>query len=235
MEGKSKMLKRNLRSDSVQLTRQHNTERLAVVIQEKPRESGFKAFVLLSLALHSVVFISAGLLTAKNKVVHADYLEVSIAPFVQQKASPGKVEETKELRASGEEDVKIKKGEVQTPAAAGKEQAAADGAAVQGTKDAAFLDMLTVWKAEVRLRIRKALKYPKILRELNLEGTVTVDFTVDRAGYPANIIITSSSGVKTLDDTAVRTVSRAAPYPTPLEFGEEKYSVSIPIAFKLTE
>ncbi|MEI7905686.1 MAG: energy transducer TonB [Candidatus Firestonebacteria bacterium] len=160
-------------------------------------------------------------------------MEVSYSPFAKQKPSPGKTEETRELKASKEVDVKINKGEVQSSVTAGKEQAAADGAAVQG--QAAFLDMLTVWKSEVRLRIRKALKYPKLLRELNLEGTVTVDFTVDRAGHPANIIITSSSGVKTLDDTAVRTVSRAAPYPSPLEFGEEKYSVSIPIAFKLTE
>ena len=202
----------------------------------KPPKSGMKAFVLISLAVHLFLLGGTGLITAKKKSgVSGEYLEVNFSYLPKKQAFSAKKEEKYTVNTNSGEGIDVKKTSEEKAASVESEQERASFIEAIGPEQMAFVDPLTVWKAVVRERIRKALRYPKILREMNIEGTATVDFTINKAGTPMNIIISGSSGVKTLDDSAVRTVSRAAPFPSPLDFGEEKYTVSIPIAFKLSD
>ncbi len=76
--------------------------------------------------------------------------------------------------------------------------------------------------AEIRSRIERAKRYPMIARKLGLTGVSYISFRIDGAGRPQSVSLKTSSGQKVLDDEALATIQRAAPYPfygEPLEIG----------------
>lgn len=76
--------------------------------------------------------------------------------------------------------------------------------------------------AEIRARIERAKRYPLLLRKSGVQGVALVGFRIDAQGQPEAVSLKSSSGSPALDEEALATVRRAAPYPVyedPLTLG----------------
>ena len=74
--------------------------------------------------------------------------------------------------------------------------------------------------AEIRARIERAKRYPLLARKSGIEGRSLVRFQIAEDGSPDGVSLKSSSGSRILDDEALATIRRAAPYPSysdPLE------------------
>lgn len=86
----------------------------------------------------------------------------------------------------------------------------------------------------IRRRIEKAKRYPDEARRKGIEGTVVLAFTVGRRGELESVEVISSSGYKWLDEAAIQTINRAAPFP-PLErfSSRESLRIEVAITFKL--
>jgi TonB family protein len=67
--------------------------------------------------------------------------------------------------------------------------------------------------SEIRRRIESAKRYPAQARAMHQEGRVGLRFHIHPNGQIADVQITQSSGVPTLDDAAIQAVSRSAPLP----------------------
>ena len=96
------------------------------------------------------------------------------------------------------------------------------------------IEDLEEFLAIVRKRIEKAKRYPEEARRKGMEGTVVVAFTVGKKGELESVEVVKSSGYKELDEAAVQTIKRAAPFP-PLErfSSRERLKIEVPITFKL--
>ena len=76
--------------------------------------------------------------------------------------------------------------------------------------------------AQIRARIEAAKHYPLMARRRGLEGTTTVSFRIQSDGSIQALTITHSSGTDILDEAAVQTIQRAAPFPSysePIQIG----------------
>lgn len=80
---------------------------------------------------------------------------------------------------------------------------------------------------EIRARLERAKRYPQLAMRQGLEGRVELRFAIDSAGAPRNVAIATSSGVSILDQEALATVRRAAPFPAYPE------AVTVPLVFVL--
>lgn len=78
-------------------------------------------------------------------------------------------------------------------------------------------------------KLRRALRYPA---GTDQRGEAQVRFTVSRSGSVNGIRIVRSSGSPVLDEAAVATVRRAAPFPEiPAAAGRSSWAFTIPLAF----
>ncbi len=76
--------------------------------------------------------------------------------------------------------------------------------------------------SEIRARIERAKRYPLMARRMNIEGVSHVRFAIDASGQPQGLALKASSGSSVLDEEALSTIRRAAPFPAyeePLEIG----------------
>lgn len=84
----------------------------------------------------------------------------------------------------------------------------------------------------VRRKLRRALRYPKKARSRKIRGTTVVRFSVTGSGGIANLRVARSSGSKVLDDAALATVRRAAPFPgIPAEARRKSWVFTVPLEF----
>jgi len=67
--------------------------------------------------------------------------------------------------------------------------------------------------ARIRQKIARAKRYPRQARSEELEGVAGLQFEINPDGSVAYVNLTSSSGHRLLDEEAVATVRRAAPFP----------------------
>lgn len=67
--------------------------------------------------------------------------------------------------------------------------------------------------SEIRAKVEKFKKYPEAARRLHLGGKAVVRFGIDQNGALAFLEVMQSSGSTLLDEAALDTVRRAAPYP----------------------
>ena len=81
--------------------------------------------------------------------------------------------------------------------------------------------------AAIRAALERAKYYPLIAKRRGIEGTATVEFSVDIKGMPENIKIIQGSGSDILDSAALATVTRGAPFPHSIR------TIKVPISFKL--
>jgi periplasmic protein TonB len=88
------------------------------------------------------------------------------------------------------------------------------------------------YPGQVVTRLRRALRYPAAARRDRLTGEVHVSFTVAAGGGVSGISVVRSSGSPVLDQAAIETVQRAAPFPQiPQAAGRSSWPFSVPLAF----
>ncbi len=85
----------------------------------------------------------------------------------------------------------------------------------------------------VRNRIEEKKHYPPFARNLQHEGTVTVNVTIGISGAIISATVIRSSGYASLDRAALEAVRKAGPFPPPTGYGLEQMNVSVPLIFKL--
>ncbi|MCL2029757.1 MAG: energy transducer TonB [Deltaproteobacteria bacterium] len=81
----------------------------------------------------------------------------------------------------------------------------------------------------IKKRIRQHLVYHPQAKRLGIQGTVTVSFIIGADGRARNTAVAKSSGSNMLDDSAIRAVHKASPFPPPP--GEAR--IVVPISFSL--
>ncbi|RVO09368.1 energy transducer TonB, partial [Sinorhizobium meliloti] len=69
------------------------------------------------------------------------------------------------------------------------------------------------YPGKVRRKLTRAIRYPAEARRQGLRGVAHVSFTVTSGGGVARVGITKSAGSPVLDQAALETVRRAAPFP----------------------
>jgi len=83
--------------------------------------------------------------------------------------------------------------------------------------------------AYIRELILKRLDYPTIARKRGWCGQLKVSFIIEENGAVDKIVVLASSGYRLLDNEAVETIRRAAPFPPPPITAE----IVMPITYQL--
>ncbi|MDD2851813.1 MAG: energy transducer TonB [Desulfuromonadaceae bacterium] len=81
----------------------------------------------------------------------------------------------------------------------------------------------------IRERIMKRLDYPPVARRMEWTGRVVLAFVVNRDGGVHSVHVKESSGYAVLDNSAMDTVKRVAPFPKPPVVAE----IVMPVHFRL--
>ena len=81
----------------------------------------------------------------------------------------------------------------------------------------------------IKKRIRQHLVYSPQAKRLGIQGTVTVAFVIGADGQAREATISQTSGHPSLDESALRAVQNASPFPPPPETAR----IVIPISFSL--
>lgn len=77
--------------------------------------------------------------------------------------------------------------------------------------------------------IERAKTYPSMARRRGIEGTVYVSFSIGAEGDAKEIKVVKSSGYKILDETTVKVIKDAAPYP------HIDDRVEVPVIYRLND
>ena len=116
--------------------------------------------------------------------------------------------------------------------AEGAKQARAASSGNTGRSREAGNAVVSNYPGKVFAKLRRSLRYPREARSKRIRGEVHVRFTVSRAGGVGSIGVARSSGSPLLDNAALETVRRAAPFPAiPAEAGRSSWSFTVPLAF----
>jgi protein TonB len=92
---------------------------------------------------------------------------------------------------------------------------------------------VATWRKELLSHIDRYKRWPETDRAYHLEGEVTLEFTLDRAGRIVVSHVLHSSGSAVLDDAAMSTLKRATPLPMPpLHASDEALHLTLPIRFQ---
>ncbi len=86
----------------------------------------------------------------------------------------------------------------------------------------------------IKLNIQKARNYPEKARQERIEGDVWLSFEVLKSGELGNAFLIKSSGYEILDNEAINTLKRAAPFPEiPEYYDMQKINLQVKIIYKL--
>jgi len=92
----------------------------------------------------------------------------------------------------------------------------------------------TTAASEYRGKLYQHLERKKVNPRSREAGTVVVRFTVDTSGQVISREVTASSGSKTLDEAAVASIDKAAPFPPmPGDIASAPMVVSVPFKFSV--
>ena len=95
-------------------------------------------------------------------------------------------------------------------------------------------NLLKAYLANVRLQIERHKEYPFWARRYGIEGKVIVAFSLKRNGQLEGLKIEKSSGYSLLDEAALKTIKRTAPFPAfPSGLNKNMITLQIPIYFHL--
>ncbi len=110
----------------------------------------------------------------------------------------------------------------------GQGQASASVGVSNADIEADYQAMLASWLARHK-------RYPRAARRRNIEGVVTLSFTVNTSGTVTQYEIVGSSGYEMLDKEVANMLKRAQPLPAiPRELGRSSFAVTIPVRFELS-
>ena len=86
----------------------------------------------------------------------------------------------------------------------------------------------------IRQMIEKKKVYPRKAKRRKQQGTVTVSFSVNKAGIVSKLRIVKSSGSKTLDNAALLAIKQVGRFPAiPVGIQKTFLSYTIPISYRL--
>jgi protein TonB len=81
-------------------------------------------------------------------------------------------------------------------------------------------------------QVRKSLEHSKVNPRSQMAGTVLIRFTVGPTGEVLSRVVQKSSGSKLLDDAAMASLDRAAPFPAmPQDLARGPLEVQVPFNF----
>ncbi|MFB2550112.1 energy transducer TonB family protein [Ensifer soli] len=110
--------------------------------------------------------------------------------------------------------------------------AAASGRTGSKRRDAGNA-VVSNYNGKVRSKVNRAFRYPTAARREGHQGTVQVQFTLAASGAILNARVVKSAGSAILDQAAVDTVQRAAPFPRfPDGVGRDRWVFTIPMVYK---
>jgi protein TonB len=90
------------------------------------------------------------------------------------------------------------------------------------------------WLSETIVRRVEELKrYPASARVDRAEGKVVVKAVINEDGSIGEVNVFQSSGYPTLDEAAVETMQRAAPFHLPHPLGQPRMTIKIPMSYRL--
>lgn len=90
------------------------------------------------------------------------------------------------------------------------------------------------WQARLMAHLERHKRYPASARSSRQEGTVHLEFLVDRLGQVLSAKVVRGSGFAALDDEALAMLRRAVPLPQmPPEMPESQALLALPLRFAL--
>jgi protein TonB len=90
------------------------------------------------------------------------------------------------------------------------------------------------WAGRLSLALEKAKRYPTSSRTRREQGTVQVQFTIDRSGKILSSRVLKSSGHSDLDAEALAILQRAQPLPAPpVNMPGNEVALTLPIQFRI--
>lgn len=93
---------------------------------------------------------------------------------------------------------------------------------------------IVTYRKSLHLHLKKHQRYPSEARNKGQQGTVVVEFSIDRSGKMVHRVLKTSSGNPRLDEEALAAIERASPFPLPPdEEPGETLRYSMPIQFKI--
>lgn len=88
--------------------------------------------------------------------------------------------------------------------------------------------------AALAKRINRKKFYPRASRRRGEQGTVLVSFVIEKHGQLRDLRVQTSSGFERLDQAALDTLAKVSPFlPIPDSLGQDRWPISVPIAFRL--
>jgi len=94
-------------------------------------------------------------------------------------------------------------------------------------------EMLVIYDY-IKRKIQENKRYPYQAKKEHIEGVVELQFTIDKNGFLKNVNIIKTSGYKILDDEALATINRSAPYPSISDkINIERLDLQVKLIFKI--
>jgi protein TonB len=90
------------------------------------------------------------------------------------------------------------------------------------------------WQKALVSHLNRFKRYPDGARARGSQGSVLVEFTIDRSGHVVASRVLQHSGSASLDDEAIAVLKRASPLPRPpTELTGELFPLTLPIQFRI--
>jgi protein TonB len=90
------------------------------------------------------------------------------------------------------------------------------------------------WRGLLLAHLRRSQRYPPEARQRRIEGTVHLNFSIDRNGRVMSYRIVGSSGSEVLDHEALAMIQRASPLPAPpSEVAGARINFTVPVRFDI--
>lgn len=115
---------------------------------------------------------------------------------------------------------------------AAKKPAKAEAGAGAAASASASAGVEAAYGRKLLSHVERRKRYPAAARAANATGAVKLSVTIDRAGQLRSARVTKGSGHAVLDDEALATARRAAPYPAPPDgVGGKTFAFSVTLRF----
>lgn len=101
-------------------------------------------------------------------------------------------------------------------------------------RDGSPLPERRIYLQQLQQRIAQQRYYPRRSRARGEQGRVVVRFVLAADGSVKGLEVIDSSGIARLDQAAIKTVERAAPFdPLPAGLRQDEWTIEVPLVFKL--
>lgn len=101
-------------------------------------------------------------------------------------------------------------------------------------RDGSTLPERSIYLQQLQKRIAQQRYYPRRSRARGEQGRVLVRFVLVRDGSVKGLEVIDSSGIARLDQAAIKTVRRAAPFaPLPAALRQDEWTIDVPLVFRL--